>query len=62
VSNLPRVIYAEAYEVFGDENRWREHLLLVEQPDGSWRKPTGADLIALHERYPRLLGGSLPRK
>lgn len=41
MSNFLRIIYAEEYRLFEDEQHWREHLLLVEQPDGTWRKPTG---------------------
>ena len=29
-----------------------EKMLLVEQPDGSWRKPTGRDMVDIRRRFP----------
>ena len=49
----PRIIHAPDYRVLGED--WGVHLFLVEQPDGSWRKATGADLVAIHGRFPGFL-------
>ena len=62
MNDPPRCIYAESYRLYGDEALWGDHLLLVEQPDGSWRKATGTDITKFHERYPGVLSGSLPRR
>lgn len=58
MTQAPRYLYAETYRTFGREDQWNDHLLLIEQPDGSWRRLTGQELIALHDRYPALFGSS----
>ena len=51
----PRYLYVENGQYLGKSGERVRRLLLVEQPDGSWRKISGKDLVELHERFPNFL-------
>ena len=46
---------SNGYPTLGKSGEPVRRLLLVEQPDGSWRKISGKDLVELHERFPNFL-------
>ncbi|MCY4502746.1 MAG: hypothetical protein OXE57_14415 [Alphaproteobacteria bacterium] len=53
---MPRYLYIEAYaegvKLFGAQGDIEEPMLLVEQPDGSWRKAMGPDIVAMSNEFP----------
>jgi hypothetical protein len=56
---LPRFLYVESGDyIGGSSDNPPEGLLLIEEADGSWRKPAGQELMALHEAYPNFVAGT----
>jgi hypothetical protein len=52
---MPRYLYVEEGVFLGDPDADPRGLLLAEQPDGSWRRALGEDLVEIHARFPNFI-------
>ena len=53
---MPRYLYITEARYLREE--WADPMLLVEDDDGTFRRPTGQDLLELDRLFPGFLGDS----
>lgn len=53
MTHRAKYLYVAKGIILGDPDTNPMNMILVDQPDGTWRRANGADLTAIGNRFPR---------